>query len=156
MAAIETQPVRARRSRVDHLLGGLLGVGVILLLWGHAHLASGMRTGIVSLQLGPWAIWALLGLHVAFGILVVVIVLVAPRLPMLPTVAAAVLVYGALADPLSRLGLLPTLGPWQPRVTNFAGQEVTWDTSLVALMLGAMTAAAVWGWFQPWFAARRA
>lgn len=143
------------RARV-HVVGALLGVGMVLLLWGHTHLHEWLRV-FAAQNPGKFALWAYYGLPAVMGVLAVVVVLAAPRLPMLPTVPAVMMAYGMLADPAGPLhGRLLTLGPWQPRVTGFVGQIPAWDTTLVTVLFGVMSAAAIWGWWCPVLERRRA
>lgn len=140
---------RTQRGRaVDHVVGALLGVGVVLVLWGHMHLHEWLRV-FAAQNPGRSALGVYLGLPAVMGVLAVAVALVAPRLPMLPTVPATVMAYGMLAEPFGPLaGRLPTLGPWQPSLTGFVGQPPAWDATLVAVMFGVMTASAAWGWWQ--------
>jgi hypothetical protein len=148
-------PTQTGRARA-HAVGAVLGVSVVLLLWGHTHLHEWLRV-FAAQNPGRSALWAYSGLPAAMGVVAVAVVLAAPRLPMLPTVPAAMLAYGMLQAPFGPLpGRLPTLGPWQPRMTVFVGQTPTWDTTLVSVLFGVMSAAAIWGWWRPVPERRRA
>lgn len=138
---------RQANGWVAHLVGVGLGLLFVLALAGHARLEA--RLGALRGEyFVTWPIFVSIGLLFLLGIVVAIAVRFAATLPALPTTVALVLLYGAaksLPTPLS--GLVPMLGPWQPRLFGVVGADHAWPGSALALMAGAMAAAAVWGWW---------
>lgn len=133
-------------------MGVGLGVLVVAALVGHARLVFTLE-GIRAREFVSWPLSVELGLLFLWGVVVVLAVTFAPRVPAFPTVVALVLVYGIFASvPPPTFGgqLLPVLGPWQPVVAIGVGVQsgYTWPGSALVLMAGAMTAAAMWGWWS--------
>jgi hypothetical protein len=131
-----------------HLLGVALGLGFVALLIGHAHVAFRLET-IRARDFVTWPSLLLIGLTFLLGAVGVIVVRYAARLPSLPTTVALVLLYGAVASlPIPGFRPLPMLGAWQPRYTQLSPDTThDWDPSVLAIMTGLMTAAAVWGWW---------
>lgn len=147
---VPQEPVSDRRLAngwVAHLVGVGLGLLFFLALAGHARLATSLAEirgrGFVS-----WPILVEFGLLFLWGIVVVVVIWFAARLPALPTTVALVLLYGAGASlPTPFAGRLPMLGPWQPRLFSVVGGDYRWPGSAMTVMAGAIAAAAVRGWW---------
>lgn len=137
--------------------GGIaVGVAVVLLLWGFAHVEQWLGDQLVPSLRGEAP--ATLGtrswmwLHLAWlGLLGAVLSLAVPaarRSPWIPTVVAALLLYNlaqSLANPVGHL--VPALGPWQPRMEVAVGAQTTpWNPAVIAIATGVSLAAAIWGW----------
>ena len=131
------------------LAGVALGLLVVAALVGHARLVHVLET-TASREFVLWPQRVVVGLLFLWGIVVVLVVWLAPRFPAMPTVVAAVLVYGGLATLPILSRPLPLFGAWQPRMATLLGAEggYAWQGSAMTLMGGAMTAAAVWGWWR--------
>lgn len=154
MAVVDaTSDTRAGRDVRRHLLGGALGVGLVLTLWGLTIVSDRLRAMVAQFIGVPGTLWLYTLLPAVFGVLVALSVLAARRLPMLPTVPAVALLYGVLQDgfgPLASAGLrLPALGPWQPRLSGVVGASPPWNSGVVALLAGVFVVAAVHGWSRP-------
>jgi hypothetical protein len=127
-------------SQIRHLAGAALGIGFVVLVEA-VRTAEPQLRAVLFRDAVWWPLLAIVGLFVLLGGVTVVAVLLAPRLPWLPTTAAALLGYGMIAS----LGVpvvdrLPHPGPWFPR----ADQGLT----TLALLVGLMLIAAVWGWWS--------
>ena len=97
-----------------------------------------------------WPQRVAVGLVFILGIVLVLVVRIAPRLPATPTVVALVLLYGAAASLPILPAPLPLLGSWQPRMTAVFQDDASyqWQGSMLMLMAGVMTTAACWGWWR--------
>lgn len=137
-----------RSGWVPHLLGVALGILVTLSMWGLAHLGETLMEQ--AFRANVWASRAHYALLIVAGMVLAVVTMVAPRLPALPTTLSVVFVYGIAASPfLSPIGhRIPDIGPWMPTPIGVVGSaRTTWDGTLVAVFAGAMTFAAIWGWW---------
>lgn len=133
----------------NHVVGVALGVLVIAAFIGHARWVYELQT-ISSREFVFWPLRVVWGLLFLWGIILVVVVRFAPRLPALPTTVALVLLYGALASLPVLPRPLPVLGPWQPQTATLVGADSSyeWQGDVLILLAGAMTAAAMWGWWR--------
>lgn len=151
-ASAQAADERSSGGWTRHVVGVGLGVLVVAALVGHARLVFRLQ-GIGAREFVSWPLSAELGLLLLWGVVVALVVKFSPRVPALPTVVAIVLLYGIFASvppPTFEGQLLPVLGPWQPVVAVGVGGHggYTWPGSALVLMAGAMTAAAVWGWWS--------
>lgn len=121
---------------------------VVAALIGHARLAHELQT-IGSREFVLWPQRLSVGLVFLWGIVLVMVARVAPRLPALPTIVALVLLYGAAGSLPILPRPLPLLGPWRPRMTVVFGAESSylWQGGMLILISGVMTGAAVRGWW---------
>ena len=133
-------PTRARTTWVRHVGSAALGIAFVLAVEAVTRLERDLRA-VQQRDVVLWPSWASAGMFLLLGAVLLVIVLVSPRLPWLPTAAALVLFSGMLATLPSGLASgLPLRGLWLP--------SVYWGLSTIALVTGAMTATAVWGWWS--------
>lgn len=132
-----------------HAIGVGLGVLVVIALIGHARLVHELQT-VSSREFVIWPQRVVWMLGFLWGVVLLVVARFAPRLPAMPTVVALVLLYGAFASLPLLSRPLPLIGPWQPRMGTVLGAETTyqWQGSVLILMAGAMTTAAIWGWWR--------
>lgn len=133
-------PSRTGTTWLRHLGSAALGIALVMAIEAVTRLEQDLRA-VQLRDAVPWPSWAIAGMFLLVGAVLVVVVLVAPRLPWLPTAAALALCYGMLATlPGGAANTLPYLGQWAP--------SVHWGLSTIALVAGLMTATAAWGWWS--------
>lgn len=133
-------PSQARRTWLRHVGSAALGIAFVAAVEGATHLERELRA-VQQRDVVPWPSWAIASLFLLLGAVMLVIVRMSPRMPWMPTAAAALLIYGILAVlPSSLANALPLWGQWAP--------SVYWGQSIKPLIAGLMTATAMWSWWQ--------
>lgn len=93
-----------------HVVGVGLGILVVAVLIGHARLAHELAT-IGAREFVLWPQRVAVGLVFLLGVVLVLVIRIAPRLPAPPTIVALVLLYGAAGSLPILPWPLPLLGP---------------------------------------------
>jgi hypothetical protein len=140
---VQEQPTRnapTEASKGRHLGGAALGLGFAAVIEAITVVEPQLR-GVVEREFTMWPIFAIVGMYAALGAVTSVAVLLAPRLPWLPTTAAATLGYGMFAS------LTPTLAARLPHPGRGL-PRADWGLSTLALLTGTMLVAAAWGWWS--------
>lgn len=137
MGAVEELQSTRADAWISHAIGASIGGAVAAAVVGLTWWEGTLRD--LSLrEASAEPIWLLLGLYVLAGAATVVAVLLSPRMPWLPTVAAVALGYHVLASLPS--GLADSL-PYPDSIPR-----LRWGFTTVALITGVMSATAVWSW----------
>ncbi len=133
-------PTRPSTAWVRHPGSAALGIALVLAIEAVTRLEHDLRA-VQLRDVVPWPSWVIAGMYLLLGVVLLVVLLVSPRMPWLPTAAALLLLYGMFSTlPGGAANVLPYAGPWAPSV----------DRGLSTLSLGAgvLTATAVWGWWR--------
>lgn len=139
MGAVEEMQNTRADAWIGHVVGGGIGAAAAAAVVGLTWWEGRLRDLSVR-EASAEPIWVLVGLYVLAGVATVVAVLLSPRMPWLPTVAAVALGYYLLASlPSSLASFLPYPGS-VPRLQ--------WGFTTAALLTGVMSATAVWSWWS--------
>ena len=107
---------KARSTWLRHVGSAALGIAFVAAVEGVTHLERVLRA-VQQRDVVAWPSWAIASLFLLLGAVMLVIVLMSPRMPWMPTAAAALLIYGMLAVlPSSLANALPLRGQWIPSV----------------------------------------
>lgn len=133
-------PTRSATTWLRHLGSAALGIALVLAIEAVTRLEHDLRA-VQLRDVVPWPSWVIAGMYLLLGVVLLVVLLVSPRMPWLPTAAALLLWYGMFSTlPGGAANVLPSAGPWAPSV----------DRGLSTLSLGAgvLTATAVCSWWR--------
>jgi hypothetical protein len=127
------------RARASHALGIGIGFAVAAAVVALGSWERQLREQSVR-EAAAEPIWLLIGLYVLAGIITVVVLPLSRRTPWFPTAASVALLYYLLAsNPAGWGSELPYPG-WVPRLH--------WSVTAVGLMVGLLSATAVWSWWS--------
>ncbi|MFU8841284.1 MAG: hypothetical protein ACNA8R_11270 [Nitriliruptoraceae bacterium] len=117
-----------------------MGLVFVLALEGVTRFERELRV-LQLREVVAWPSWVIAGVFLLLGLVLLLIVVAAPRMPWLPTAAAVPLLYAMVATlPGAPMNTLPLGGRWAPAMS-------LWHSSHT-LLTGLLTTTAVWGWWS--------
>ncbi len=125
---------------VRHVASAALGIAFVMAIEVVTRLERDLRA-VQLRDVVPWPSWAITGMFLLLGAALLVIMLVSPRMPWLPTTAATGPRLRDARDASGRSGERTAIR-WP------LGPSVRWGLSTVSLVAGLMTATAVWSWWR--------
>lgn len=126
-------------ARTSHALGIGIGIAVTVAVVALGSWERQLREQLVR-EATAEPIWVLIGLYVLAGAITAVLLPLSRRTPWFPTAASVTLLYYLLASIPAGWGSQLPYPDWAPRLN--------WSFTAVGLMVGLLSATAVWSWWS--------